>query len=1446
MKQQATTAVSKVFLQLFITAFVLFALIMTSMPAQAQSPSCYPYWSYYGMGTFTFNIYAGSTATGTPIYRLPISSTGAGYTDMSQTPSLAKGATYTFQWAGGAWGSGTYFNYYQYVALFLDANGNNTFDNASGVPFTSNAGVATNSGECMYYSGSYISTVTTTFTIPTNGTSGSRRFRLLTNYYGYGSAHCWPCQNYGYGTYLDFNVNAQYVTQNDAGISAVVSPSAMFSSLVPQLMQVTLKNYSKNTLTSCNVNWSVDGVTKTPIAWTGNLDSGQTIAVTLAPAYSYTVNTSTWGPMALSAWTSNLVGTNVVANSYGDAKPANDRLDASIPALLNDAGFLNADAMIPIAFGPNNVLLTIKNYAPRPLVNCMIYWQVDGVAQTPFYWADAGNPILMGATRTVNVGTYYFGGGTQAYSIRAWTGQPNGVPDEYTPNDGNTVEVYKALVGGTYTIGPRESDYVSIIEATDFVNYWGLAGPVTFLIRPYTYQGGIIFTPKARQFPITFESITRRNLDVIVQNTGTSSANDFVFKLDGYDGLTFRNLTLTANGTMGKVIHLTNGTDNILIDGCQLNGITSPGALTSNAIIYADGGVNNFKATKNTFSKGSFAAYFNDISSSITNGKTNPDVALASSGVNFSNNEIAGVTTGGFWLNGPTNQLIDGNTFFGNGYKNGIYSSGSGTILNNRINNVTDNGAGTISGTQAGGIFAAGATFSIHDNTVGGTNINGITANGASDVTIANNNVNISTGLTYERAGIAIIGAGTNADTKSNIVQTTNAHGIYYSGSANADVLYNNIISSGGTSIRGALTFGTSGGNIADNMISATNEFGLVITDPTSVNVWYNTVLSNTLTGHAAHVMNTRGGTVTMARNIFQNNAAGIALHTIGTNPVSNNNNIFSKAGTYSVLNNGVNSTLATWQTASGQDVNSSAVEAMFMSPTDLRLTTVNNSLYYTSAMFTGTTYDMFEAKDFTNTTRTKTFYKGAHSIIPTITIAEEPSDIVDCIGTTNHALVVVANADYNATLTYQWYKDGLALTGQTNPIFYINNALTHDMNAIYQCMVTANGEATGKNTRPTLLYTLRPTKITRQPENRRIDLGQLSTFDVDMNVFQEDPIDYQPSIQWYRGGVMLQDNDRIAGTKSSILTIRDIQAIDYGNDYYVKITGKCGTDSSVMIDMSEIPKLTLTDLAATLDLCVGSPLSLTVAAVTSVPNVKIGYQWMLNGVAIAGATSATYTVATVAAVNAGDYTCVVTLENNYDTKTTTVCKVTVDTAPEIVTNLAASVSVQTGRDLSLAVVAKGNNLTYQWLKNNTDIVGETNATYTRAGVVAADEGTYSVKITNPCGVVTSTECVVSITPFLLMGLDGQAGEFILNQNTPNPFSTTTTISFVLPEASNVKLAITDLYGRELALVADRAMSAGYNQLDVRALESNLNAGVYFYTLTVNGKSDTKTMVVVK
>jgi len=97
-----------------------------------------------------------------------------------------------------------------------------------------------------------------------------------------------------------------------------------------------------------------------------------------------------------------------------------------------------------------------------------------------------------------------------------------------------------------------------------------------------------------------------------------------------------------------------------------------------------------------------------------------------------------------------------------------------------------------------------------------------------------------------------------------------------------------------------------------------------------------------------------------------------------------------------------------------------------------------------------------------------------------------------------------------------------------------------------------------------------------------------------------------------------------------------------------------------------------------------------------------------------------------------------------------------------------------------------------------------------------------------------------------LLDVEGEAGELMLNQNKPNPFSTVTTISFVMPESGAGRLTLTDVSGKEIAVIAEGTMGQGLNSYEVDATALNLTAGVYFYTLNVNGRSITKTMVVLK
>jgi hypothetical protein len=85
---------------------------------------------------------------------------------------------------------------------------------------------------------------------------------------------------------------------------------------------------------------------------------------------------------------------------------------------------------------------------------------------------------------------------------------------------------------------------------------------------------------------------------------------------------------------------------------------------------------------------------------------------------------------------------------------------------------------------------------------------------------------------------------------------------------------------------------------------------------------------------------------------------------------------------------------------------------------------------------------------------------------------------------------------------------------------------------------------------------------------------------------------------------------------------------------------------------------------------------------------------------------------------------------------------------------------------------------------------------------------------------------------------------FTLSQNVPNPFNPTTTISFTLPETNFTTLKVYDLNGSEVATLLDGVASRGQNQVTFDG--SQLGSGVYFYTLTSGGQSETQKMVLVK
>ena len=88
-----------------------------------------------------------------------------------------------------------------------------------------------------------------------------------------------------------------------------------------------------------------------------------------------------------------------------------------------------------------------------------------------------------------------------------------------------------------------------------------------------------------------------------------------------------------------------------------------------------------------------------------------------------------------------------------------------------------------------------------------------------------------------------------------------------------------------------------------------------------------------------------------------------------------------------------------------------------------------------------------------------------------------------------------------------------------------------------------------------------------------------------------------------------------------------------------------------------------------------------------------------------------------------------------------------------------------------------------------------------------------------------------------------KAGE--LSQNIPNPFSNTTTIYYKLFELGSVHIKVFNHLGIEVKAINEAFKEKGLHKVELNA--NNLPAGIYYYSLLINGKlSDTKKMIVIK
>lgn len=80
-------------------------------------------------------------------------------------------------------------------------------------------------------------------------------------------------------------------------------------------------------------------------------------------------------------------------------------------------------------------------------------------------------------------------------------------------------------------------------------------------------------------------------------------------------------------------------------------------------------------------------------------------------------------------------------------------------------------------------------------------------------------------------------------------------------------------------------------------------------------------------------------------------------------------------------------------------------------------------------------------------------------------------------------------------------------------------------------------------------------------------------------------------------------------------------------------------------------------------------------------------------------------------------------------------------------------------------------------------------------------------------------------------------GQFKLGQNFPNPYSGETTIPFKLNVASDVKLLLVDLQGRQVAEIAQNGLGVGEHQIRVNTRQLGIPTATYGYQLNVENSN---------
>lgn len=357
---------------------------------------------------------------------------------------------------------------------------------------------------------------------------------------------------------------------------------------------------------------------------------------------------------------------------------------------------------------------------------------------------------------------------------------------------------------------------------------------------------------------------------------------------------------------------------------------------------------------------------------------------------------------------------------------------------------------------------------------------------------------------------------------------------------------------------------------------------------------------------------------------------------------------------------------------------------------------------------------------------------------IAPLTITTQPQSLALPAG---QPLLLMVEATGEDPLVYQWYKDGLQISGAASNTLNIPDAHPSDSGE-YQVQVSNESSTVKSSFASITIYTEESpadsdTYIPPPPAGLIIDEPQdrliIAQAPESKTIAEGDPLELSVAVsgdgpftyQWQKNGSLLPNATTsrffVASARKSDQASYRVMISNSSRRIFSDFVNVWVTDKIAPVSIESHPESQLVPE--------GSVKQLSVVARGG---GFITYQWRKNGKPIANAYSSTLTLTDLHEEDAGHYDVVVANSQGSKISNSAYLDVLYYEPSLLITQQPKAQLIRSGQALSLSVSAQSDSdLSYQWFMNGSPISGADSATYHIMQAGVPDAGTYSVLVSD-------------------------------------------------------------------------------------------------------------------